>query len=397
MRVAGNRHLTYCSNIHPSNGLTEVVDSVMEYGSALKNALSPNAPFGIGLRLSGAESEEAAQPAGLASLKQALQQQGLYVFTMNGFPYGHFHDRPVKDQVHHPDWRSRARVQYTVRLARVLAALLPSGMEGGISTSPLSYKPWLGEVDSGTWHQFVSHLVAVVVELTRIRDQTGCMIHLDIEPEPDGLLENSAEVVSFFNDWLLPVGIPQLAKITGMGTSEAETRLREHVQVCMDTCHVAVAYETAEGFIGRLAHNGIRIGKVQISSALKVSLGSRRKEVQKALQPFMEPVYLHQVVQRNQDGTFTSYRDLDDAWRHLSDEHAVEWRIHFHVPIFLRSFGLLESTRSTIEDTMDQLGSVQHLEIETYTWEVLPAQLKQPLASSIQREFEWVLGTLART
>ncbi len=397
MRVSGNRHLTYCTNIHPARGLAEVVHSVRQYGGILKRALSPSAPFGIGLRLSGSESVEASRPPGLALLRQVLNEQGLYVFTMNGFPYGPFHGQPIKDDVHRPDWSDPERVNYTMRLARILASVLPQGMEGGISTSPLSYKPWLREVGRNIWHVYVDHLVTVVEELTRIRHETGCRIHVDIEPEPDGLLETSTEVVRFYNDWLFPIGIPQLAAKSGVGTSEAETLLREHLRVCLDTCHVAVAYETAAGFIDNLARSGIRVGKVQISSAIKLQLAVGRRAVEAALRPFKEPIYLHQVVQKNRDGTLTAYRDLDDAWLHLADGNAVEWRIHFHVPIFVGSFGQLASTRDTITDTLPLLGSVQHLEIETYTWEVLPAELKQPLAASIQREFEWVLGALPTT
>ncbi len=37
---------------------------------------------------------------------------------------------------------------------------------------------------------------------------------------------------------------------------------------------------------------------------------------------------------------------------------------------------------------------VPHLEIETYTWDVLPAELKASAVESIAREYEWALGVL---
>ncbi len=397
MEIGPDRHLTYCTNIHAGNGLDAVLTSVQRYGKALKAALSPEAPFGIGLRLSGAESREAVQAQGLEDLRRVLNQEGLYVFTLNGFPYGPFHDRPIKDDVHRPDWRDPERVAYTLRLARILAGVLPPGTEGGISTSPLSYKPWLGAVDRTVWATFVGHLVQVVAELAEIRDREGRFIHLDIEPEPDGLLETSAELVAFYNDWLLPVGCRMLGEQLGAGAIEAEMLLREHVQVCLDTCHVAVAYESVPEVLERYSRNGMRVGKIQISSAIRVSLEAERGAVEAALAPFVEPVYLHQVVQKNLDGSFTAYRDLDQALPHLYDRRAAEWRIHFHVPIFQGTFGQVHSTQDAIVDTLALLGTIpetRHLEIETYTWGVLPARLQLPLEASIQREFEWVLAQL---
>lgn len=397
MEIGPDLHLTYCTNIHAGNGLERVAASVQRYGRALKAALCADAPFGIGLRLSGAESRKAAEPHGLDGLRRVLDQEGLYVFTLNGFPYGPFHDRPIKDDVHRPDWRDPERVAYTRRLARILAEILPPGMEGGISTSPLSYKPWLGVVDRATWTAFVGHLVQVVLSLAEIRERRDTCIHLDIEPEPDGLLETSSELVAFYDDWLLPLGCRMLGEQLGEGAASAEALLREHVRVCLDTCHVAVAFESVPDVLERYRRSGIRVGKIQISSAIKANLAEERGAVEAALAPFVEPVYLHQVVQRNLDGSLAAYRDLDQALPHLHDGQAAEWRIHFHVPIFQGRYGPLHSTQDAIGDTLGLLHTIPdtaHLEIETYTWGVLPSRLQLPLAASIQREFEWVLAAL---
>jgi len=400
MRIAPDLHLTYCTNIHAGNGLSAVMQNLKCYGSTLKNVLSPNVPFGIGLRLSGAESMQLTIPENLHTLQSLLKNLGLYVFTMNGFPYGLFHDQPVKDAVHAPDWRNPERFAYTLRLAHILTALLPGGMDGGISTSPLSYKPWFSPLTPDIWHVFVHHLARITTELAKIYDQTGKHIHIDIEPEPDGLLENSRELVAFFHDWLLPLGSKILAQTLGTGSNDSEALLRKHIQVCWDTCHVAVAYETPRKVLARYHAHNIRVGKIQISSAIRVLLNTNRENLTAILTPFQEPVYLHQVIQRNQDGTLTSYPDLDQALPHIYDVNAREWRIHFHVPIFIDNFGCLQSTRSSIQETLALLKPVpftHHLEIETYTWKVLPPHLKKPLVDSVQREFEWTLATLATT
>ncbi|GAB5518004.1 MAG: metabolite traffic protein EboE [Rhodothermales bacterium] len=394
--------LTYCTNIHPSNGWADVLASIQRYAPPLKAALSPDESFGIGLRLSGQESVELLQGDHLTAFKQYLDEAGLMVYTMNGFPYGPFHGEPVKDQVHAPDWRDPERVNYTIRLAKALALLLPEGLDGGISTNPLAYKPWFqGGVDDTDWTLMTHHVVDVVAELVRIHQQTGKLIHIDIEPEPDGVLETSAELVEYVEEWLLPVGGVLLATELGLDEDEATALLLEHVRVCWDTCHVAVMCEDPADVLARYQAVGLKVGKIQISSALKVYLSSDptvRQATQTALLSFVESTYLHQVIQQNRDGSLMAYRDLDEALPHIFAPEATQWRIHFHVPIFIERYGAFDSTQDGIVETLrlfEQQPFTNHLEIETYTWGVLPPDLQKPLGESIRREFEWVQQTMA--
>ena len=154
-------HLTYCTNIHPGNGWSEVYGNLQRYASPLKARLAPSGAFGIGLRLSGRESSELLQDDSLQQFQAFLQEHGLYVFTLNGFPYGPFHQQPVKAQVHAPDWRDEERVRYTLRLIEILAFLLPDQLDGSISTSPLSYKAWVDRRDSTTWAHLTHNIVRV--------------------------------------------------------------------------------------------------------------------------------------------------------------------------------------------------------------------------------------------
>lgn len=397
MRLPLGPYLTYCTNIHPANGWQAVRASLERYSPRLKKQLCPDSPFGIGLRLSGVESQELLEGNQLARFKAYLDAEGLMVFTMNGFPHGPFHKQAVKDQVHAPDWRSAERVRYTQRLIQSLAYLLPEGMEGGISTSPLSYKPWLNDGPTkDTWTLLTRHMVEVAATLVQVERETGKLIHIDIEPEPDGLLETSTELVSFFTDWLLPVGGLRLAQAVGVSQAEAEELLLRYIRVCWDTCHVAVAFEEPAAVLKRYQAHGIQVGKIQISSALNVTLpqqSSERLAFAEALESFVESTYLHQVVQRDRDGSLTAFRDLDQALPYIQKPEAQQWRIHFHVPIFLERYGLFEATQPGILETFALLRDepfTQHLEIETYTWDVLPDDLKRPLDQSILREFGWV-------
>ena len=386
------QHFTYCTNIHPSSGLEEVTASLERYAVPLKANFAPDKPFGIGLRLSGQESCEVLENDNLAHFKTFLDERGLYVFTINGFPYGPFHGQAVKENVHAPDWRDEERVRYTLRLVQILEHLLPSGVTGGISTSPLSYKAW---VDGSTemWKTLTDNVVRVAEELYRVKER-GRVIHLDLEPEPDGLLENSEEVMRFYQDWLLDYG----AKRLNITEDEAREVLLAHIQICFDTCHVALAYEEPRDVLQRFEEVGIKVGKIQISSALKVDLPrdkGEREEVANNLRAFVEPTYLHQVLQKNEDGTLTQYPDLPDALPHIQDTRATEWRVHFHVPIFTEHFSALSSTQEGIVKTLELLKEepfTEHLEIETYTWDVLPETLKVNLLESIEREYRWALN-----
>lgn len=381
-------HLTYCTNIHPGERWDEVFRNLDVYTRALKTRLSPDEPFGIGLRLSDLASREILEGDELPRFKDWLDANGMYVFTMNGFPYGGFHRQIVKDHVYAPDWRTQERVDYTVRLAHILAELLPEGMEGGISTSPISYKPWLA---TGERHEALElgaiHLEQVTAELVRLRERTDKLIHIDIEPEPDCLIENLAETIHFFNDVLLPKS----------GNMLIVDDLQDHIRVCYDTCHFAVEYEQPDVVFEQFAENGIKVGKVQISSALRIPIPQSeegRHEVVELLDPFAEHTYLHQVIERRPGGTLGHYSDLPRAVYNILDAEAEEWRIHYHVPIFVDHYGKLGSTQYDITATLDEVipqRICSHFEIETYTWDVLPPELKVDITESISREYEWVL------
>ena len=403
MHIGQGLHLTYCTNIHPGETWAAVFDSLQRYVPPIKAQVSPDAPFAVGLRLSDLASRELAQGSQLAEFKAWLDRHDLYVPIINGFPFGSFHGEAVKDDVHRPDWTTPARLAYTKRLAQLLAALLPEGLPGGISTSPLSYKPWLAgdEVRTQTVRQqSTQHLAELVEELVRLRQTTGRFIHLDIEPEPDGLLETSAEFIDYYTAYLLPQASAHLQCHLGMALPEATVAVRDHVQLCYDVCHFALAYEAPAAVLARLAKANIRVGRVQISAALKADLpgsAAERALLAQEFRAFVEPTYLHQVVVRNNDGSLTQYPDLPAALPHLADEQAREWRSHFHVPVFLSRYHRLESTQADIQQVLQLLiaqSFTTYLEVETYTWEVLPADLKQDLATSIARELRWVQAQL---
>ncbi|QLE39316.1 xylose isomerase [Nostoc sp. C052] len=406
MKVTKNNnfHLTYCSNIHPGESWLEVFANLKTYIPELKSRLAPTKPFGIGLRLADIAAKQLLESNNLAQFQTWLTQQDLYVFTLNGFPFGGFHRQVVKDQVYLPDWSTEERVNYTLNLAQILATLLPEELEGGISTLPLSYKPWW-EKDQANFEKVLKksclNIALVVVEMIRICEETGKILHIDLEPEPDGLIENTSEIIDFYQNWLLPIGGNYLSEKLNIEQSLAEIKLLEHVRICYDTCHFSVEYEQPKSVFTRLQSAGIKIGKIQISAAIQVKIPAeleKRSLIVERLRPFAESTYLHQVIERRNDGTLHHYPDLITALPHLEQSLAEEWRTHFHVPIFIHDYQILQSTQDDIATVLHLLqtnNACSHLEIETYTWDVLPSEIKIDLLTSIQREYEWVLKEFA--
>ncbi|MBD2447480.1 metabolite traffic protein EboE [Nostoc sp. FACHB-152] len=398
-----NLHLTYCTNIHPGEEWQQVFANLQQYIPPLKAKLSPNKPFGIGLRLASVAAKELLQENTLSQFKSWLTEQDLYVFTLNGFPYGQFHRQIVKDQVYAPDWTKQERLDYTLQLMQILAQLLPPDIEGSISTLPLSYKPWFEGnqfVQASVMNTASLHIAQLVEQMVRIRTEQGQLIHLGLEPEPDGLIENADEVVDYFQKHLLPIGGDYLSQQLGILQETAEQYILDHVRVCYDTCHFAVEYEDPISVLQKFQTAGIKISKIQISAALQVNIpkdSPQRQLILEKLQHFAESTYLHQVIARAQNNRLIHYSDLENALPNLAKNTDEEWRIHFHVPIFVRDYQLLQSTQDDIVNVLNLLQKhpfCNHLEIETYTWEVLPDEMKLDLPASIQREYEWVLTNL---
>lgn len=393
-------HLTYCTKIHPGHGWQTLFNNIRTYVPALKARLSPDKPFGLGLRLSAAESQELLANDHLCRFREFLAQNDLYVFTLNGFPYGAFHGPSVKTEVFAPDWRSEARVDYTLRLIEILQHLLPPGMEGSISTLPLSYKPWIAAGDGEAMERIIANLARITQVLIQVREKEGKFIHLDLEPEPDGLLENSREVVDFFHSWLLPRGADFLAKSANLSMPRARALLVDHLQICLDTCHLAVGYEDPATAVDLLLASGIRVGKVQITSGLKVTIPDTpagRAALARQLELFAGSPYLHQVIARRDGIDCYHYHDLSEALPLLGKSPDRQWRIHFHMPLFINRHEMLYSTQDDTRALLRLLrerGFCSHLEIETYTWEVLPPSLKIDLLDSLEREYRWTLEAL---
>ena len=400
LAVPGEPHLTYCTNIHPGESWAEVRANLERHVARVKAVVAPTRPFGVGLRLSAAAAATLARPAELEAFRAFLDDHGFYVFTINGFPYGPFHGTRVKEEVYLPDWLDEERLAYSDRLAELLATLLPAdpGLEGTVSTVPGAFK---GRVrDAADEERMADLMIRHAAGLHRLRERTGRTVSLALEPEPCCHMETLDETVRFFERHLFAApAVAAFGRLAGLGRGESEAALRRHLGVCFDACHMAVEFEDAAAALAGLARAGIRIGKVQVSAGLRVRMDPGDRALVDALRPFAEGVYLHQVVERR-NGRLTRYLDLPEALEAALRDGggAREWRIHFHVPLFREELGPFASTQDYLRGVLGLLrreAYSPHLEVETYTWDVLPeAYRKEDIAVAVARELHWVLDQL---
>ena len=356
--------LSYCTNVHPGRNLAEVERGLDEFTAPLRQ--NYGAPLAAGLWLAAPVVQELLDaPDRLPRFKAGLERRELNCHTLNAFPYGDFHGQRVKETVYLPDWSDDRRLEYTRRCARVLAALLPEGTEGSISTVPLAFK--VAPHAPGHEAACIARLLTLAVELDALHGATGRIVRLAIEPEPFCLLETTAEALAFFDRlW------------TAADAAGCLPQARQYLGLCYDVCHQAVEFEDVAESIGSLLAAGVRINKVHITCALQLSAPAENPDGRAALARYVEQRYLHQTIARLPSGRLLRSVDLNEdlALRPPAEFLEAEaWRIHFHVPVDSDRVGPLETTRPDLKAALAAVAGLPyapHLEVETYTWEVLP-------------------------
>ena len=359
-------HLSYGTNVHPAQDLPGVLAQLDRYAEPVRRRLDCDR-LGLGLWLAADVAHGlAADRDALSRLRRELSARGLEVTTLNAFPYRGFHDAVVKQAVYRPHWAEATRLRFTCDCATVLAALLPADATyGSISTLPLGWRhPW-SEADSAT------SLVALA-ELVRLLRALPRPVRLAVEPEPGCVLDAVDDAVR----WLAGRVDP------------------EYIGLCLDTCHLAVSFADPHSALEQITRAGLDVVKVQASAALHVAEPSCAA-AQYALALFSEPRYLHQVRELRPDGVVLAADDLPA--RELPGQGP--WRVHYHVPLHWKP-----GPAEPVQPTSDVLGAVlgavdcEHIEVETYTWDVLPpaqrprsdADLVAGIAAELDTARQWL-------
>jgi sugar phosphate isomerase/epimerase len=367
--------LSYCTNVHPAEDLEGVLEQLDAFAGPVRRAAGLDR-LGVGLWLpADLASRLAASAADRDRLRARLDANGLVLRTINAFPYRAFHADVVKLDVYRPDWTDARRAAHTIDCAVVLADLLPEGGAGSISTLPLGWRePWTADDD---W-QATSALARVARVLRALREDTGRTVRLAIEPEPGCVLDTVHDVV----EWL------------GARTRSGEID-PEFVGVCLDTCHLAVSFADPADAVREVGDAGLRVVKVQASAALHVDDPSDPRS-REAIAAFVEPRYLHQTREQGPDGTVLATDDLAEALDRLPAEGP--WRVHFHVPLHLAPRAPLTATTDVLVTALEAVRSIPHgdeahVDVETYTWTVLPDPVDD-LVAGIAGEVRWAADLL---
>ncbi|MEO7600062.1 MAG: metabolite traffic protein EboE [Opitutus sp.] len=382
MKLNHGIHLAYCTNVHRGETWAETFSTLEKYTLPVRRRVARGQSYAIGLRLGQRAAHELAQDHTMARFRHWLDANDCYVFTINGFPYGNFHGTRVKEQVYAPDWSTPERLAYTRQLFSLIAELVPDGIAGSVSTVPGTFKAWAVHPEKRA--AIFRNLTECARYIDALAQRTGRDLHLGLEPEPCCQFETSEETVGFFQEW--------------RASDRAVEALLPRVGVNYDCCHLAVEFETAAVALDRLIAAGLRLSKVHLSSALRVKPDDVGRA---ALKAFVEPTYLHQVVVGNGGTVKRRFVDLPDALASTEPMTAGdEWRVHFHVPLHASPGAPFFDTRDHLLGTLDWLkanpAACQHLEMETYTWEVLPPAMRLGIEEQLAREYAWTLDACAQ-
>lgn len=383
--------LSYCTNVHPGLTVAQVERGLTEF--TVPAAQRFGSPLAAGLWLAQPVIRELlAEAEGARCFAARVADLGLCTYTLNAFPFGDFHSERVKENVYLPDWTQPSRLEYSWDCAHVLAELiratLPAESDGSLSTVPLGFKTLATAADFEA--KCISNLIKFAQRLAQLESESGQTIRLAIEPEPCCVIETTAETISFFH------------RLRDRAASErALEAVERHLGVCYDVCHQSVEFEDVAESIASLAREGIRINKVHITCALQVTNPSANPAAREALAHFVEPRYLHQTFARSLSGEVRRVLDLTTelALTPPTDfANADCWRIHFHVPVDAEQIGPLETTRADLKKALGavtKLAYAPHLEVETYTWNVLPGGDKPELVTGLARELSATRDLLA--
>ncbi len=384
-------HIGYCTNIHPGESWADTFGNLKRHVTAVRDGVADDPitaaafcdPYPIGLRLSAeACATRRADTAAVEEFRAWCTAENMLIYTVNGFPYGQFHDTRVKENVYLPDWSSPDRLSYTTDLFQLLIDLTPDGDHAlTVSTVPGSFKQFISDDPDpvARLEAIRSNLRAAATTLEELSLSSGRDLILGLEPEPLGLIENTTDTVEFFD--FLTIGL----------TDDERTTFLKRVGITLDTCHAAVEFDDVAESLDLFLKHGIRIAKIHLSNALR--LNPQDEDALTKIASFSEPTYLHQVIAVNKEGKLTRFTDLPDALA-AGPGDAIEWRVHFHIPLYAAPEAPLANTAATLVDTAlwlrENPGEVSHFEMETYTFDVMPETLRpDSVVEMLIHEHHW--------
>jgi len=394
-------HVGYSTNVHPGEDLAAVRGSLRDFTAAIRRRVFGERPCGLELRIGIGSARELESSRARSAFREFLAEQGLVLFSVNAYPLSDFHARRVKETVYQPSWADAERARWTNRIGRIVDDLAPDGL--GVSVSTLGGCFRGHGHDEAVFRKLARNYLATCEAFLEVSDHSGRDLTLAVEPEPETTFETTRDVADFFEEYLLPLAIEHWK---GRGSSaRIEADLRRVFSVNIDTCHLSVLFEDQVESLRLLERRGLRLGKAHVTNAVALRNPRRSPRAWEDLRAMDEPRYFHQVCASDANGKITwRTLDLDRLPKRLErgkHPEIAEIRSHFHVPLYLRRFRRLATTRDDTERALAEIvrqGSCEHLVFETYTWPILAGRNVggSEIIDGISREYRWLLAALER-
>lgn len=383
--------IAHAGVIRPVTSFADIQSTMRDSLAPINHAITDESPAGVSVRLSQAALSDVDLTA--EKLRAELDQHGLELLGFSAVSIG----GGAKEQVHDPDWRTEDRLSFMFPATNLAAEFASPEQEIGISTNALSYRRWIDVDMPGNWAALTLNVIRIVQHLAGIRDRTGVTIHVDLEPEPGSVLRDTADVVKFYSQWLLPRGGAMLSDRMSLGEGSSGEIILRHVRIALDTAHAAVVWDDAASTLDAFAHYGIRIGRLQASSALEVEVPSdvdAQQELAEHLAMFASPTLLQQVIARRDGEIVRRFDDLPDAIAVINESAGETWRMHTHAPLLADRYGVFQSTRSATANWLQEITArkidVGMIELRSANWDVVPHDDRGPIETMIMREADWV-------
>ncbi len=378
MKISNTQHLCYCLNIFRPFKSPAELDILFKKIKALKKELSQpdSESFAIGIWVNKNFLAFLEEQKNLNTLKEKMEQEKIYTYSFNVFPFEQFHDASIKEKVYFPDWMENARVDFTCRAARLLSRLIPDEVQGSLSTVPGTYTD---KISKHNLSVIQKNFLKTGQFLASLFQDTGKKILLAVEPEPDCLWSSARDFTDFYSTHLAE--FPNKA---------------EYIGICYDTAHHELAEDGPGKQFDYCIINNVNIAKIQFSSALGSPENSSKDELAK----FADEVYLHQTKIFKNNKIIAKFADLPHAL--AKADRNLHWKIHYHIPLYVNKMphGLIaekHELETVLKKCKEKPEICSNLEIETYTYDILPNNVKiSPIEKSMAEEYSFIINKICK-
>ncbi len=389
--IINNKSLTYCSNIFKEKTLYDLLEKIEKYAFFLRKTFKKKW-VGLSLCMSNKLIIELHEFKKLIFFGKWLKRHNFYLSSLNGFVYKVFHKKKIKENIYYPDWTSKNRNLYTKKLIMLLVHMKTGFNNSSISTMPISFRNWCKKKDRKyIFFRSSVNILDILNYLVMLNKKKKCFIHLDIEPEPFCLIESFENFLNFYFKWLIP-NLNFCLYISYIKRSLYY--LKKYINLCYDICHFSVNYYNHDKIISSILKNKLKVGKVQVSSALEVFPDCNNKTIIiNELFFLTKSKFLHQNTAFDKNNSL--FIKNSDIIFILNKTLTYNTRIHCHMPLYLTRYKKFlkttsEETKAVFLKILNQL-NVRHVEIETYTYDML---LKNEKFSSIVKEYTLVINLM---